>query len=325
MGFLLDIVYLFAALVYAPVMLYRMVACGRYRTGWAHRFGKVGRRGSGGRCIWIHAVSLGEINATRTVVAELKQRLGDCEIVISTTTDTGMERARALFAADHEVFYFPLDFSFISRRAFRRLRPDLCLLMELEVWPNFLASARKFGARVVVVNGRISEHSFRWYRRIRPIAKAIFRRLSLVLAQTEVYAERFRRIGCAAGRVVVTGSLKYDTAQIADRVPGADTLAAQLGITADQRLLVAGATGNDEEKILLDVYRRLIEQPPFQDVRFALVPRKPERFDEVARQVQQAGFDLVRYSQVREHKSIRAQGRRRGRTMEWEPPGHRRP
>jgi len=316
MRFLLDIAYLFAVLAYAPVMLYRMIACGRYRTGWAHRFGKVGRRGSGGRCIWIHAVSLGEINATRTVVAELKQRLGDCEIVISTTTDTGMERARALFAVDHEVFYFPLDFSFISRRAFRRLRPDLCLLMELEVWPNFLASARKFGAQVVVVNGRISEHSFKWYRRIRPISKAIFRRLSLVLVQTDLYAKRFRRIGCASERVVVTGSLKYDTAQIADSVPGAEILAAQLGITADQRLLVAGATGNDEEKILLDVYRRLIEEPQFQDVRFVLVPRKPERFDEVARQIQQAGFDLVRYSQVREHKSARAQEHKSTRAQE---------
>ncbi|HEX41331.1 MAG TPA: 3-deoxy-D-manno-octulosonic acid transferase [Phycisphaerales bacterium] len=316
MRFLLDIAYLFAVLAYAPVMLYRMVACGRYRTGWPHRFGKVGRRHSGGRCIWIHAVSLGEINATRTVVAELKQRLGDCEIVISTTTDTGMERARALFAADHEVFYFPLDFSFISRRAFRRLRPDLCLLMELEVWPNFLTSARKFGAHVVIVNGRISEHSFKWYRRIRPIAKAIFSRLSIILTQTELYAERFRRIGCASERVVVTGSLKYDTAQIADRVHGADTLAAQLGITAEQRLLVAGATGNDEEKILLDVYRRLIEEPQFRDVRLVVVPRKPERFDEVARQIQQAGFDLVRYSQVKEHKSARAQEHESTRAQE---------
>ncbi len=298
MRFLLDIAYLFASLAYLPVLLYRMATRNRYRTGWSQRFGGVSRRHPDRKCIWIHAVSLGEINATRTVITELVRQLPDCEIVISTTTDTGMDRARTLFSADHEVFYFPLDFSCISRRAFKRLRPDLCLLMELEVWPNFLASANKFAAHVVVVNGRISEHSFKWYKRIRPIAKSIFSRLSLILAQTPEYAERFTAIGCPSDRVIVTGSLKYDTAQIIDKVPGSDTLATQLSITPDQRLLVAGATGNDEERILLDVYSKLIEDPRFHDVRLALVPRKPERFDDVAQQIQQAGYNLIRYSEI---------------------------
>jgi 3-deoxy-D-manno-octulosonic-acid transferase len=151
---------------------------------------------------------------------------------------------------------------------------------------------------VIVINGRISERSFARYKRIRPIAKAVFGRVSLVLAQTSEYAQRFREIGCPEEKVIVTGSLKYDTAQVADKVEGADILAAQLKL-CNQRLWVAGATGNDEEKILLEVYRDLKEQKQFNDLRFAIIPRKPERFDEVAQLIEDSGLPLIRYSHIK--------------------------
>jgi 3-deoxy-D-manno-octulosonic-acid transferase len=270
----------------------------RYRTGWSQRFGKITRRYPARKCIWLHAVSVGEVNATKTLVKELENRFGDFEIVISTTTDTGFACASSLYGANHSVFYFPFDFSPVMRRAFRRIRPAICLLMELEVWPNFVQIAHRLNIPVVVVNGRITQKSFSRYTKIKPLAEKIFQRVSLILAQTERYAQRFREIGAPCEKVIVTGSLKYDTAQTDDKVEGADQLAAQLNV-GDETLWVAGGTGNDEEKILLDVYKALKQQEKFNDLRLVIVPRKPERFDEVAEVIADAGFDLVRYSSIK--------------------------
>jgi len=298
MRIILDLLYLLAGLAYSPLVIYRAVRHKRYRTGWDQRFGKITRRSPHKKCIWLHAVSVGEVNAAKTIIKELENKFGDFEIVISTTTDTGFARATSLFSEKHQVFYFPFDFSWIMRCAFSNIRPAICLLMELEVWPNFVQIAQQSNIPVIVVNGRISDKSFSRYKKIRPIAKKIFSKISLTLAQTEQYARRFIELGCLDEKVIVTGSLKYDTAQIADKVEGADVLAAQININ-DERLWVAGATGNDEEKILLDVYQNLKQQNQFSDLRLAIVPRKPERFDEVAQLIERRGFPLIRYSQIK--------------------------
>jgi 3-deoxy-D-manno-octulosonic-acid transferase len=315
MKFIIDCVYLLAAFAITPTVVYRMVRYGRYRVGWSNRFGKITRKDPAlKKCIWLHAVSLGEVNAAKTLVEELENRFSDFEIVISTTTDTGFARATAVFGANYKVFYFPLDFSCIMRRAFHGIQPAVCLLMELEVWPNFVLIADQLHIPVVVVNGRMSDKSFSRYKKIKPFAKEIFRKLSLILAQTDEYAQRFTEIGCPLKKVFVTGSLKYDTAQITDKVEGADTLAEQLFGKIENRKLklvrrpsggiknplwVAGATGNDEEQILLDVYKNLKQQEQFSDLRLAIIPRKPERFDEVAELIKQNGFDLIRYSDIK--------------------------
>ena len=298
MRIILDLVYLLVAAAYSPVVIYRAVRHKRYRTGWDQRFGKINRRSPTKKCIWLHAVSVGEVNAAKTIIKELENKFGDFEIVISTTTDTGFARATNLFSEKHQVFYFPFDFSWIMRRAFSNIRPAICLLMELEVWPNFVQIAQQLNVPVIVVNGRMSNKSFSRYKKIKPIANKIFRKISLILAQTEQYARRFKEIGCPDEQVIVTGSLKYDTAQITNKVEGADVLAAQLNIN-DERLWVAGATGNDEEKILLDVYQNLKQQNQFSDLRLAIVPRKPERFDEVAQLIESRGLSLVRYSHIK--------------------------
>jgi len=298
-----DCLYLLAAVAASPMVVYRMVRYGRYRAGWAQRFGKVTRKAPSKKCIWIHAVSVGEVNATKTIVKELENKFSNFEIVMSTTTDTGFARAITLFGAAHTVTYFPFDFSCTMSRAFRSIQPTICLLMELEVWPNFVQIARRLNVPVIVVNGRISDKSFSRYQKIRPIAKSIFRGVSLILAQTEEYARRFIKIGVPVEKVIVTGSLKYDTAQIVDNLKGAYALAAQLGID-DERLWVAGGTGNDEEKILLEVYQRLKQQGQFGDLRLVIVPRKPERFDEVAQLIEQADLSLIRYSQLKDAKAL---------------------
>ncbi|MCJ7674339.1 MAG: 3-deoxy-D-manno-octulosonic acid transferase [Sedimentisphaerales bacterium] len=306
MRFVLDVFYVLAAVAISPMVVYRIVRYRRYRAGWAQRFGKIARKNPHKKCIWLHAVSVGELNAAKTIIEALQNKFADFEIVISTTTDTGFSRARALFGKHQQVFYFPLDFSWIMRRAFRRIAPAMCLLMELEVWPNFVEIAHRLNVPVIVVNGRISDKSLSRYKKVKPFVKKIFRKVTLVLAQTQEYAERFRELGCPDERVIVTGSLKYDTAEITDKVEGADTLATQLFGTITNhkskianRLWVAGATGPGEEEIILEVYKDLARQGQFGDLRLVIVPRKPERFDEVAELIKQKGFDLIRYSQVK--------------------------
>ena len=299
MTIIANIIYILAAIVLSPMILYRIVRRKRYRSGWGQRFGRVTRRFPDKKCIWIHAVSVGEINAAKTITAELQKKFEDFEIVISTTTDTGYERATKLYADDFEVFYFPFDLSWVVRRAFNRLRPSFCILMELEVWPNFTKIAEGLNIPVVIVNGRLSTKSFRGYKKIKFITRKIFERITLVLAQTSEYAQRFEKLGCNPDKVVVTGSLKYDTAQITDRVEGADQLARQLNLQG--KLWVAGATGPGEENILLEIFKELKQQNELADVRLVIVPRKPERFDEVASLIKQNDFTVARYSQLKEN------------------------
>jgi len=302
MKYLMDFIYILVAAGYSPVLIYRRLRYDRYRKGWGHRFGKIIRKYPDKKCIWIHAVSVGEVNATRTIVEQLTKKFGEYEILITTTTDTGFARANAIYGSQLQVCYFPLDFSWIMRRAFSVINPAICILMELEVWPNLAQIAAQLKIPVVVANGRVTERSMKRYCLVKPFVKKMFGNVSCILAQTEQYAERFRQLGCAAEKVIVTSSLKYDTAQITDKVEGADALAKELNIGLE-RLWVAGGTGNDEEAIILDVYKRLKKHKEFENLRLAIVPRKPERFDEVAALIKEKGFDLIRYSEIKKNDS----------------------
>jgi len=299
----MNIVYSAALVLYSPKILYRRLFQNRYRGGWDQRRGFIGRNHPDKRCIWIHAVSVGEVNATQTLVAQLTQQMPGYEIVISSTTDTGLARAKALYDADYSVFYFPFDFSWMMKRAFTRLNPAMILLMELEVWPNMASLARQKNIPVVVVNGRLSDRSFPKYRKIRGITRAMFRKVSLVLAQTDEYAQRFIDLGCEPEKVIVTSSLKYDTAQTGGTVEGADRLAEQINL-GKEALWVAGGTGPGEETLILDAFALLKKLNGLEDLRLAIVPRKPERFEEVAALIDAAGFGFVRYSALKKDNSV---------------------
>lgn len=293
---LLNLLYAFAALAYLPVLLYQMIALKKNRRGWRERFGGVPWRASEGPCIWIHAVSLGEVNATKSLVTEIESTLPEFEVVISATTDTGYAAARKLYP-QKLIFRYPLDFTFVVNRVFSRIRPNAIILMELEVWPILIRTAHEQGIPVGIANGRITaEKSMRRFRLpvVRDVARTMFSQISWAGVQNETYSARFEALGIPHDRIRVTGSMKYDTAQVSETVPGADDLAAAMGIDRNVPLIVAGSTGPGEEDLLLRAYTRLrLEIPKIQ---LALIPRKPERFNEVARSLDTRGHAVKRRS-----------------------------
>ncbi|MEK6643028.1 MAG: 3-deoxy-D-manno-octulosonic acid transferase [Planctomycetota bacterium] len=293
---LLDLVYVLALVGFLPVLFYQRFIKGKKRGGWGQRFGSVAARTNGRPTVWVHAVSLGEVNATRTLVAEIEKRLPGHDVVISTTTDTGYAAACQQYGTSR-VFRYPLDFSFVVRRVLDRIRPAAIVLMELEVWPNMITMATARGIPIGIANGRVTEEkSMRRFRRpgLRGLARSMFSRIAWVGAQDETYAARFAQLGVPTERISVTGNLKYDTAGVVDSVPGVAELAAAMGIRAEAPLIVAGSTGPGEEEMLLAAYERIAKDDA--SVQLAIVPRKPERFDEVARLIEARGFACVRRS-----------------------------
>jgi 3-deoxy-D-manno-octulosonic-acid transferase len=296
MRIILDIMYCLAILAASPVLLLRMVRHGRYRRDWSGRLGKVPVRYGLQPVIWIHGVSLGEIGVARGLVAELHSQVPDFKIVISSTTDTGLAAARRLFAPAHEVFQWPMDFSWAVKRALNRLRPGLVILIEGEIWPNFLAECNRRNIPAVVVNGRMSPNKgYPRYKLLGKYAARLFNRLEAIGVQDQVYADKFIALGMDKDKVQVTGMMKFDSVEVTETLPGQDELARQLGLE-DRRgkLLVAGGTGPGEEELLLGAYGTLVKNWP--DLRLAIVPRKPERFDEVARLITAAGYPCLRRS-----------------------------
>ncbi len=296
MSLLFDLIYGLAALVGWPYLLYRRITRGPSSTPLAEYFGRVPSRPVSAHCVWIHAVSLGEINATRTLVAELQQRAPDTIVALSSTTRTGLDRARQLYP-QLITFRYPLDFSFAVNAVLDRIRPSVIVLMELEVWPNLLHLAQARGIPVIIANGRVTEErTMRRFRHplLRWVGRRMFRQLRWVAAQDNTYAARFVELGVPSERVAVIGSIKYDAADTSDRIGGQDELAAAMGLDSAKPLLVCGSTGPGEEELLLTAYTRLLEH--FPTLQVALIPRKPERFDEVAQLIVQHGYACLRRS-----------------------------
>ncbi|MEE8459624.1 MAG: glycosyltransferase N-terminal domain-containing protein [Phycisphaerales bacterium] len=275
MGVLLDAIYVIGLVLSSPVWLVRMLRTGKIRTDWAGRFGRTGPIPSPQRPrVLLHGVSVGEVNAIRKLVDTLAAPPLEAEVFVSATTNTGSERARSLFADRHRVVQYPLDFSFAVSRFLDSVQPDIVVLVELEVWPNFLRSAARRGIQVCVVNGRLTDRSARGYRLIGPLLRASFRHLCFAAVQNESYGRRFRKMGVAADRLIVTGTMKWDTAQIADRVEGADELADAMGIDRSRPLVVAGSTAPGEHELL--------ERSLDDGVQLLCAPRRPEWFDQAA-------------------------------------------
>jgi 3-deoxy-D-manno-octulosonic-acid transferase len=284
-----------ALLVSTPYWLLQRLRHGKYGTGLGERLGRIPKRlvtESGRPTIWVHAVSVGEVLAVGELVAELRKRFPKHHVVVSTTTDTGQKLARTRFGADN-VFYFPLDFAFAIRPYLAALKPELIVIAETEFWPNFLRLARASGARIALVNARISDRSWPGYRRFRRFLVKVLPQIDLFLAQTGEDANRLQDIGAPAERVRVSGNLKFDVP-----APPAPPIVASLR-SALQRsnagpVIISGSTVDDEERLLLQAFANVLASHPRAVM--ILAPRHPERFREVAELLEQLGIHFWRRS-----------------------------
>ncbi len=261
----------------APYWLFRMATSGKYREGLAERLGRVPKRmlADDRPAIWVHAVSVGEILAASRLIDELASRLPGWRIVVSTTTRTGQKIARERFGSDH-VFYFPLDFAFAIRAWLRTLQPRMVVLLETEFWPRMLVECRRAKIPVAVVNARISDRSWPRYLRLRFVWKRLLNSVALVLAQSELDADRLKAIG--ASNVRVGGNLKFGV-RVAKTATATEAL--RRNFPADTKVVVCGSTLAGEEELLLNAL------PP--DVITILAPRHPERFRAVETLLTQRG------------------------------------
>jgi 3-deoxy-D-manno-octulosonic-acid transferase len=282
-------------LVTLPYWLMQRLRHGKYQAGLSERLGRIPQRLTvqpERPTIWVHAVSVGEVLAVSGLVGELKKRFPNYRIVISTTTDTGQKLARTRFGPEN-VFYFPLDFAFAIRPYLRQLRPELIVIAETELWPNFLRLGKASGARIAIVNARISDRSWPRYRRFRHLLTRVLRQVDLFLTQTEEDARRLAQIGAARVRIQVTGNLKFDVP-----APVAPSIIASLRAAFQQAdagpVIVCGSTVEGEEPILLQALVNILASHPRAIL--ILAPRHPERFNEVAELLSQLGIRFWRRS-----------------------------
>jgi 3-deoxy-D-manno-octulosonic-acid transferase len=295
MTLLLDALYIFLALLASPYILFRMARSRRWRAGLAQRLGFIPPRSGGKPCVWIHAVSVGEVNASRTLADLILQEHPEWDLRISTTTDTGQKLAVEQYGAER-CFYFPLDLSSAVRRAFRRVRPDVIVLVELEVWPNFVRLARARGVTVAIVNGRMREKWVGAYRKLGFLLRPLLDPAgpNLFCVQNETYRDRFVRAGFPAEKVRVTGTMKYDAVRTEADAAKLEPARKALGLTSGERVWIASCTWPGEDEICLRVHKRLQQQVPA--LRLIIAPRHIERADDVARQIAQAGYEVRRRS-----------------------------
>lgn len=299
---MLNVVYFFVLLAASPFLVYRSITQKKYRDGWGQKlFGLVPKLDSienGRKRIWFHAVSVGEVNLLKPLVAEMDAAGLDWEFVVSSTSRTGFELAQKLFSSRAPVFYCPLDFSWSTRRAVKRIAPTALVLVELELWPNLIAAVKRSGAKVAIVNGRIGDSSFRSYYRVRRFLASTFGRIDRIIAQDERARDYFRRLSPLPDRVVVSGTIKFDGVKT-DRANVATQEFAKLaGIRSDDVVFLCGSTQAPEEEGALETYRRL--RRDFPQLKLFVAPRHKERFQEVAELFAKSGFPWTRRSTIAE-------------------------
>jgi 3-deoxy-D-manno-octulosonic-acid transferase len=295
----LNLAYCLLLVAVSPVLVYRCLVHGKYRTGWCQKlFGDLpdlGNVSADRERYWFHAVSVGEVLLLQSILPELRSRSPEAEIVLTTTTTTGHAVAREKFS-DVTLGYFPLDFSWAVRRAISRIRPTQIILVELELWPNFLKAAQLNGIPLSLINGRLSEKSFRGYSKIGWLLRPVLQSFDLLAVQNETYAERFLALGARPECLHVTGSAKFDRVNTDRRNEHTLRLRRAFGLTEDEPVFIAGSTQDPEEKIALETWQELRSE--FPELRLILVPRHKERFEETARLVNSYGLPLLRRSAV---------------------------
>jgi 3-deoxy-D-manno-octulosonic-acid transferase len=287
-----------------PLFLYKALRHGKYVAGIKERLGQLSFTNQEQRpIIWLHCVSVGETQAARPLARALLEQFPSHALVVSTVTRTGQKVAREVFAGEAEaVFYLPFDWAWSVRRALRKIDPRCVFIMETELWPNFLRECHRRGVRVALVNGRLSERSFRRYKFIGRFTERIVRCLDLALMQSEADAERIRALGLRGERVAVSGNLKFDADAAKDKQALGLELSARFHLEGDRPLIVAASTHKPEESIMIEALKLLRETSSVAPPRLLIAPRHPERFNETAALLDSSGLTWTRRTSA-EHES----------------------
>ncbi|UCD58196.1 MAG: 3-deoxy-D-manno-octulosonic acid transferase, partial [Candidatus Hydrogenedentota bacterium] len=283
---------------FAPYALFKMIRTPAFRAGIGQRLSlrsgpRTGETGSSP--IWVHAVSLGEVKSVTPLVEKINAHSGH-RIFLTSTTETGFRVANELLGMRNTIAYFPIDLTPIVKRVLARVRPRAIVLFETEVWPNFIRAARSMRIPVSIVNGRISEKSFRYYRLIPIIFGSAFSTISYAGMQSRRHAERAIALGARPEVVKICGNVKFDAAPSPPSPEEIRRLQMELGLEKDTPLIVAGSTHEGEEGAILEVYRKVL--PKFPQVRLLLAPRHPERFDDVEALIRNAGLEVRKRSKA---------------------------
>jgi 3-deoxy-D-manno-octulosonic-acid transferase len=301
MYFLYSLATLLFLLLAAPYLLYQAIRYQKYVGSLSQRLGylPVSFNLDAEASIWIHAVSVGEVLTARALIPDLREAYPKLRLFLSTTTMAGQEIAKRNVQGVDAVFYFPFDWSFIVRRTLRLVRPRLFVMMETEIWPNLLRECRRANVKTILVNGRISPRSYPRYRLIKPLFKRVLAHIDRFCVQGEESKRRLIDLGADPARVIVTGSLKFDSLDVPAASPHSrprDRVLRFFRIPAPRVVVVAGSTMRDEERALLKAFRRI--KGTTTNPLLILAPRHPERFGEVVDLSQQAAFVTVRRTEL---------------------------
>lgn len=267
---------------------------GKYVAGFGERLGSLTPLGGEGRSVvWIHCVSVGEVQAARPLVQGIRERFPDHLIAVSTITSTGQNVAKGVFKDQAaKVFYFPFDWRWTVRRTLKAISPDAVLVLETELWPGFLRECRYQQIPVALVNGRLSEQSFRRYRLIKPFMRRVLSSLDLAIMQTEADGKRIRALGMAAEKTLVFGSMKFDAGATSHTNSLTNEFRRRFKLSEESPLVLAASTHDPEEVLLLNSFRQIISRSRIQP-RLMIAPRHPERFAEVADLLNASGLRWV--------------------------------
>ena len=302
--FLYNIVFPMAVLLMLPSFLLRMIRRGKYRHKFGQRFGiyspGVRERIAGTDRVWLHAVSVGEVNIALKLIQALRDADPSLVFILSTTTSTGFKLAASRKSPWLEPIYNPLDFLPVVRRVMQTIRPRALILVEAEVWPNVVCEARRLGAKAVLVNARLSPRSEKRFRAARMIAAPLFNQLDALYLQEPEDIARWTSLGVRQDKLHVTGSIKFDDSAAAARpIRNFRPVLDALGVPVDAPVLLGGSTFEGEEEILARVFLQLRKSRP--DLFLILVPRHHERGDAVARQMERLGLKVARRTQSDQH------------------------